>query len=295
MRSRAVVRILTLAALVAASGCSKTDDVALERKVFGETPRIESFEVEFNPAEVVSCDITEEFLLQLCATFDLRGLQASAPIVVSGKLGSLLLRAHVTDADTTTEQDNILLVAASYILDGTPAQEKTLIMRDDGGEATFKSPQQDASLGGKNCTEQNGTCGCLLREYDVDTNDPVARDGTFTRGAPIVDSGTPRVLLDCVQRDRRQVPVLISDPSTTLSFRLDAVDRQGNLATFPNRPTITTGDFSLENPRLTCAGDPCGCCIFQNPGNYPTECSDLPGLTGPPGSAYEGGVCIDIF
>jgi hypothetical protein len=219
-------------------------------------------------------------------------VQETSPIVISGKVSTLELQARVTDADTTVEQDNILLVGASYILSGTPDQEKTLVMRDDGGSDKFLLDQYDQlTLGSKNCTgnSDEGICTCGPARFEVDTNDATARDGTFTRAVTIVDGGTSLLLQDCILQFRRQTPVIV-EPGTTLQFRLDAVDRQGNLATFPNQPSIVTGDFSAETNRLVCTGDECGCCLLQSQGS-PSLCSGKPGLNGPPGSGYEQGIC----
>jgi hypothetical protein len=276
---------------VSVAGCSKTEDIAPERKVFGEPPRIESFEIEFKPEATVSCDVTEILLGQLCV-LGVPGAQATAPIEVSGPYSSALMRARVVDPESTPERTNLLLVAASYRVPDS-MEENTFVLLDDA--TVFQRPQQDERLGGKDCGESEGVCVCQPKIYDVDVNDEVAGDQTFTRGLAIVESGTPAILLDCILDQLRRDPVFGIPPGATLSFRLDAIDRQGNLDTFPEERTITVGDFTGQEIRLTCTGDECGCCIYTHPGDYPQVCIGKPGLIGPPGSGFENGICVDLF
>jgi hypothetical protein len=289
MRSRAFARALLVLAAVGASACSKTEDTAPERRVFGEPPRVETFEAVATTRDVVTCDIGESIRLQLCAF----GIIIDRPeIEISGPYTSLVLQARVVDPDSTAERTDLLLVAASY---ATPSNEEhTLVMFDDGGATQFLIASKDTNDlsggGGKACTQNPDTqvCTCQRQDFAVNSNDPTALDSVFTRAIGIVDSGTPGVLNDCIAEKTERLPVIL-DAGTTYSFRLDAIDRRGNLDTFPERHSITTGNFNDEPSRVTCSGDECGCCLVTSQ-NRP-ECNGKPGLTGPPGSGYEDGVC----
>lgn len=294
MRFRAAVQVVLVATVLVASGCSKTEDVAPEKKVFGNSPRVDSFTLLAMTEETVTCDLTQLMRNRLCYQ-ELVGAQEMAPIVISGHYTKVFLEARVEDPDSTPQESDLLLVAGSYINVGDPGKnEKLILLFDDGGPTIKLEPQKDM-VNGLNCTSEpdpeTGFCKCQAKTFELNSGDPVARDNIFTRGFAIIDAGTPPDLLDCLHDANRQSLQIITPPGSTLEFRLDAVDRRGNVDTFPVKKTLVTGDFNDENPRLICTGDPCGCCLFEHPQTYTLECGGIEGMRGPPGSFFESGAC----
>jgi hypothetical protein len=137
------------------------------------------------------------------------------------------------------------------------------------------------------------------------SNDSTDTDNIYTRGFAWV--GTPSVFLpppstipsgtaafdliqDCVAKYTNRAP---ADGTAffgrSVSFKIEAVDREGNLATWPQQPAVT-----VPPTGFTCTGDPCICCFMSSSDpnqDPPVGCKGLPGLVGVPGSGYENGLC----
>jgi hypothetical protein len=297
-----------LAILILSSvACSKTQDTAPERKVFGEPPVIKSATMTFQN-KAVSCDWGTAFDCSFksdpCA-FDpddgvgpdgIRftrddcgfGFEESDPgnvvqvtpgpsLFISGTYQELSFRAEVTDPNTTPARSDILLVGASFVVPSASSpQEDTLVMLDDGGSNSFLYVQT-AGLGiFENCSvASDGTCTCSQAEYVLNSNDTAPGDGKFERKFALFnlpDQNVRGFLQDCIAKQYHQAPKTAA-PDLTFDFRIDAVDRSGNITTWPNRPQVTT-----TRDTYTCSGDQCLCCILRsNIG----DCGGCEGMVGP--------------
>ncbi|MBI1951984.1 MAG: hypothetical protein HYS34_11565 [Acidobacteria bacterium] len=299
--------LLPLAALATLS-CSKTQDTAPERRIFGDPPTIQTVEQNFfDPAFHVSCDFSEIVVGQVCELSGeakiivepqpgpgwVRGrkpglgsvVNPEAGVFVEGTYGEATMRVTVTDPNSTSAQNNILLVSASFIKPDSK-NEDSIVMFDDGAENHFMFPQR-VSTPGESCTGVNdpteATCKCVGTSYPLDSGDTNKNDDEFTRRLAFHKPTANPYLLDCIQRDRHATLILAST-GTTFTFKIEAVDRQGNLSTWPQSLPLTTGDDSFD-----CTGDPCGCCVLQF-GGLDSACNGLEGMTSP--DVFPDGLCV---
>ncbi len=298
---------LLLLAAVATLSCSKTQDSAPERRIFGDPPLIQTVKQDFfDPAFHVRCDFTEIVVKQVCelsspSNYMLeaqpgvgwvkgRGLGTGLPTVdagvfVEGTYGEATMEVKATDPNSTPAQNNILLVSASYIQPDSKS-ENSLVLFDDGAENHFMFPQRVGAIGESCTVDPDGFCDCSLTSYPLDSGDPVKNDSEFTRRMAFHKPTANPYLLDCIQRDRHDT-LVFAPTGTTFEFKIEAVDRQGNLSTWPQSLPLTTGDDSFD-----CTGDPCGCCILQF-GGLDAECTGLPGMTSP--GDFPDGLCCTVF
>ncbi len=314
MTSRTIRRALLPAAVLAALSCSKTQDTSPERRIFGDPPTIQSVDPEYFTAQsAISCDFTEIVSRQLCRQInDVGGnIQASdiqaqpgcgwfginedgtpkmntvcedrAGVFVEGSYGEARFVASVKDPNSTTEQSNILFVSSSFVQPPPSTTEISLVMFDDGKATKFPNAQKVSTIG-EDCSEE---CVCINKTFGVSSGDDTAKDGVYTRKLAFVRTNSNEFLLDCIMRDREET-LTFMDPGSALSFKIEAVDRQGNLATWPQKLNLTTGEDNFN-----CNGDSCGCCFMQGKGGLPAECKDLPGLI-IPGFAPNG-LCVDAL
>jgi hypothetical protein len=288
---------------VSVVACSKTQDTAPDRRVFGSPPTIQSVETDnppwFDPKKPISCDFTQVIEAMICflgGPSDLQAIKgggwtngvidpvdsAEAGVFIEGTYGEAIFRVRASDPDSTPAQNNILLVSSSFkeIESNT---EVSLVVFDDGSFNKFKNTQRKGPPGEDCKINTDGTCTCDLGVYEVSSGDQTANDGLFTRKVGMYDARTQAFLLDCILREAHETLVIIPAGST-VNFRIEAVDRQGNVATFPDNLTAVT-DSSIS--AFKCNGDPCGCCILQNNG-LPQECHQLAGMVGP---SYPDGLC----
>ena len=70
-----------------------------------------------------------------------------------------------------------------------------------------------------------------------------------------------------------EVATLDVEGGEILDFRLDVVDRAGNITTWPEQLSATA-----QQSTFTCRGDECLCCLLEN--QIFTSCSQLPGFGG---------------
>src|SRR6185295_2516 len=109
---------------------------------------------------------------------------------------------------------------------------------------------------------------------------------TFTRKLALVDKlsmpypGNDGYLLDCVARDTGDTPILASR-GDVYNFKVEAVDRQGNLATWPVKLPAVVGSSTFS-----CNGDPCACCVKLQ--SDFSVCSQLDGVFTPD---FPNGLC----
>ncbi len=287
MTDRRILLGGTLAlALIPLTACSKTEDKAPETKIFGRPPVIEQV-VPFTTTQVtVSCDFTNAFNYSLPILLG-SNVQIAGPLLIGGIYTQINMEVKVSDPDSPADptKTDILLVSASFIPDPlvkTP-EEVTLVLFDDGGTLKFDYPQSGSVY--EDCsTSPTGQIVCRQAiRIPLTSNDKTQYDGTYTRHFALVNltlQGPGAALFrDCVASANHQYPYS-SPPLRQLSFRVDAVDREGNLTTFPQRQTITS-----QKSDFTCSGDPCLCCYLrlgvQDVTSPDGQCRGLPGLTGP--------------
>jgi len=302
----AILPVIGLAVL----SCSKTQDTAPERRLFGDPPTIRSVSFEhtddngfqvpgFGTQTFIKCNFTEILLKQVCE-FGFAGLVPQAGggwtyngttgkgsigdnptndpgIFIQGTYGEAIFQVSVTDPNSTTAQNNLLLVGASY----QPPDEKTettLVLFDDGGIIKFKNAQASGPPGEDCSIKTDGTCVCAGAMWDVTSGDITPKDDMWSRKIAFVNSQTHPFLKDCIMRDRNETLSVPTPPNTTLTFRIEAVDRQGNLTTWPTKMVgVTDPNFG----KFACNGDPCGCCFLWTQSPADPLCNHLPGMTGP--------------
>lgn len=282
MRDRWVVLAGALAlALLPLGACSKTQDTAPETKIFGQPPVFESTPI-LDPGlpESVSCDFTNAFNVGLPKRLG-ANLQVAGPVFVGGTYTQLAMHAKVSDPNGLSD---ILLVSASFIPDPTATvkQEATLVLFDDG--STLKFDYTQTGIVEEDCNSSSGTVTCQQAvSIKLTSNDPIKGDGNYTRQFALVNLNTQgpgaAFFRDCVATQNHQAP-FASQPGVQLSFRIDAVDNEGNLTTFPTRLLATAVPSTF-----TCSGDPCLCCFLrlgiQDVTSPDGQCRGLPGLFGP--------------
>lgn len=307
MFRRTLFALLPLAVLTTLS-CSKTQDTAPERRIFGDPPTIQSVPQDFfDDAFHVRCDFTEILVKQICELSGegrisveaqpgvgwVRGRDPAlgsipttdAGVFVEGTYGEATFKVKAVDPNSTPEQNNILLVSASYIQPDSKS-ETSLVLFDDGAENKFMFPQRKDGVGESCEVDTDGLCHCSLTSYPLDSGDTDKNNGEFTRRLAFHNPNANPYLLDCIMRDRHDT-LIFAPTGTTFEFKIEAVDRQGNLSSWPQQlPLTTTGDS------FDCTGDPCGCCILQV-GGLTDECQGLPGLISP--DSFPDGLCCTVF
>jgi len=295
MKNRTIPASIVVMVAIATFSCSKTQDTAPERRVFGDPPAIETVEPNFfDPLRHVECDFTTIMSGFFCerSLHDIqfvagagwpvdpsRTPSATPGVFIEGDFGEITFKVKVSDPNSPPPpgQTNILLVSASYP-DPDPATktETSLVLFDDGSFNKFKFPQKVTSVG-EDCTiDTNGSCSCFLAKYDVVSGDQTGGDGTFTRKLALPDKkslnfpGADGFLQDCIMRNTGDTPILASQ-GDVYDFKIEAVDRQGNLTKWPVRLKAVIGTSSFD-----CNGDPCACCFMQS--NDPLQCACLEGV-----------------
>jgi hypothetical protein len=307
MKNRTIPASILVMVAIATFSCSKTQDTAPERRVFGDPPVIETVEPNFFEAQRhIECDFTPimrgffcpffgndvEFIAgrgwQLVPPHDSGPISAEPGVFIDGDFGEITLKVKVSDPDSPPPpgQTNILLVSASYP-DTDPANktESSLVLFDDGSFNKFKFPQKITGFGEDCSIDANGVCNCYGAKYDVLSGDQTAGDGTFTRKLALPDKRSlpppaDGFLQDCILRDTGDTP-LLSSQGDVYDFKIEAVDRQGNLTKWPVRLKAVIGTSNFA-----CSGDPCACCFMQT--NDVSQCSGLDGVLTP---AFPDGYC----
>jgi hypothetical protein len=177
----------------------------------------------------------------------------------------------------------VLIVAASF---DHPESGIELVLFDDGSAFIFPFDQR-AELP-EDCPDDDfGSCPCNRKIYPVTTGDAGAHDDVYTRDLAFLDRSTipPGFLQDCIMQRYRDIPIDFVAGST-LEFRVEAVDRQGNWTTWPLRSTATVGTGAF-----TCTGDECGCCLLTSA----DRAVDCKGKAGMPSIDFPAGICLSAF
>jgi hypothetical protein len=292
---------LTMAlTLLATLSCSKTADTSPATGLYGDPPVIQQASITA-PRVTVSCDFTDvaQYFNRHIPSFDggleIPDIVVNRPFLISSTFSEVQMTATITDAQNTPDQSNILTVTGSYLLPGSgtdaPKEETTVIMLDDGGTNTFQYGQ--ASTMPEDCTtDMMGNISCDRKTYNLTSNDATADDGRYTRYIAFIKPALTQAIdilaKDCIVAQRHDTffnGEKIGDAGSTLTFKLEVTDREGNLTTWPQSMTVTSGETVSE-----CSGDPCLCCILQ--GDF-SQCHGKDGLISP--SQAPNGVCYDML
>ncbi|MEK7283229.1 MAG: hypothetical protein AAB249_05415, partial [Acidobacteriota bacterium] len=159
-----------------------------------------------------------------------------------------------------------------------------LVLFDDGSENVFDIAQ-------KATVEEAcviGTCPCVEAIYKVMSGDLDKRDDQFTRIFALFNPAAPPFFQDCILRDVNVVGAT-GAAGSRFDFKIEAVDRQGNLAVWPATLTAVAGKDTFA-----CNGDSCGCCMLHTFSQLAqiTDCIGQPGMLSP--SYKDGGVPIGV-
>ncbi|HYV86851.1 MAG TPA: hypothetical protein VFB49_13140 [Patescibacteria group bacterium] len=262
------------------------DAVDFASQPFGRPPVIQQAEA-VTETETVSCDFTQVAELGVCAFTGLSDVRALPPgVFIEGSYTALRLSALVTDADSIPGRTDILLAIASYLdpRPSTPPTEVSLLLLDDGSSAAFPSQQKAQWL--EDCSDATpDACVCRAQVFALTSGDAISGDDRYTRRVALVNPSTNPLLRDCITQQAPQFQVLLA-PDASIGFTFEVVDREGNLSRWPVEPAIREGTDTLS-----CAGDPCGCCLLLSidpTSPPPAGCSGLEGMISP---ALPGGVC----
>ncbi|HEU4401016.1 MAG TPA: hypothetical protein VFT43_02810, partial [Candidatus Polarisedimenticolia bacterium] len=153
-----------LVAALMLAGCSKTEDTAPERRVFGSPPAIESVSVVATQ-DTVSCDFTAAFDCALindpCSfdynadpfqcpvtdptnpAYDFDGPNivhvTPGPLMIGGTYTKVHFEVKATDPESTPGHSDILLVSATYPVPDAKGEhpENTIVLLDDGSHQSF--------------------------------------------------------------------------------------------------------------------------------------------------------------
>jgi hypothetical protein len=309
MRRSAVVAILAVGLLL--GSCSKTQDTAPETRLFGTPPVIQNVTLSTSGLGTATCDFSKVLEGTFCDVGFALASHPEAEITVN--FTEMNFAVQASDPDTKTGgQNDILLVSASYVKSnqGNPV-ETSIVLLDDGKSNHFNFQQQGTDFFEDCRQEQFAACSspglhCQTANYDLTSNDPIANDGIFSRGFALtsgrwlltepadVNLGSTKTALgaNCIALAKAQFPVIadvgIGQP---VNFKIEVVDRAGNLTTWPVRPEAV-----FSQTTLSCTGDACGCCFLMS-GDPKADCVDKEGMHGAPGTPFEDGAChhLDLF
>jgi hypothetical protein len=298
MKTRMLALLGALLALVV-NGCSKTEDTAPENRIFGDPPVIQS--VDFvGSQQTIVCDVSNFVRVQLCAAFGFAPstyTMQQPTINLSLSYTDILMKVRATDPNSTPTTNDVLLVGASYVHD---SKETTLLVFDDGSQLQF--PQLQAVPEPTDCSDYHfdatsdfcptfgfpDTMPCKNVTYQLASNDATASDGEYSRGYAFATfQGTfAPAAIDCFAQELKRPTVSTEGVvNHELGFKIEAVDRSGNIATWPTSPSVL-----VTGSDLVCSGDDCACCLLSS-ANALVDCRGKDGFFGAPGTGYEGGFC----
>ncbi|PYS96150.1 MAG: hypothetical protein DMF50_05850, partial [Acidobacteria bacterium] len=219
-------------------------------------------------------------------------------LITQSNYTQIFFKVQATDPDSTASNTDILLVSASFVTDpnATDKQETTLVLFDDGSKTDFPYVQPKAPVGLEDCTVTYtdpskttlSTCDCQQGRYVLRSGDAVKGDGSFERGFALFnvrEQNGNTLIGDCIAREKHQAPFSSTVAGVTLEFRIDAVDKAGNVVTWPTKLTAT-----VNQNTFVCSGDECMCCILKT--GVPRSCQGIPGLIG---TLTPEGVCNSVL
>lgn len=315
--TRILTPFLSLAFLAVLS-CSKTQDTAPERRIFGNPPTIQSVDpVFYEPEATAKCDFTD-IAFNLFCDFQFSDVEvqagrgwtlvsgnpdpvfsdvpsATAGVFIEGTYSRLTFKVKVTDPESTPQQSNILLVSSSYVQSegGSDSQsENSLVLFDDGSENEFDIAQKASVFGVCPVDLACAPFSCHGAVYKVKSGDLDKGDDQFTRVFAITNPTALPFFQDCLLRSENVVGTTGPEGSR-FDFKIEAVDRQGNLAAWPDTLTAVAGRGTFA-----CNGDSCACCMLHvfsgiNIGVEITDCKGLEGSVSP--ASFPNGFCKDII
>jgi len=189
-----------------------------------------------------------------------------------------VVMAHVTDADSTPEQDDVASVTAELTFSPQPPDPRNDIpVLDDGALTPLTFPGFITTVG--TCYEDPvaGVCNCVAKAAPAYSGDAVMGDGIRTLETSLTLPADPSFWAlgaGCVIESRPRSALLRAPESIPpLYVTLRATDRIGNV-------TSTTTLVTPSNASMSCNGDACGCCLLLSR-NPAAECSGLPGMPSP--------------
>ena len=123
----------------ASSGAVRPNLHPCEPRNFGHPPVIQSVTFWVNQQEFVQCDFTTLLEDYFCVN-GIPGTRADPGVFLEGTYTRLQFQVRATDPDSTPEQENILLVAASFT-DPNSGGETSLVLFDDASQNLFRVNQ----------------------------------------------------------------------------------------------------------------------------------------------------------
>jgi hypothetical protein len=284
-------------------GCTKTQDTAPETRIFGSPPTINSVALNAGGLGTAVCDYGPTLEGYLCPSVDPSEFPNGFPAVtISVRYTEATFSVSVSDPQSTPAASDILLVSASYkTTAGSKPTEISLVILDDGSSNSFIYKQSGTMP--EDCSE--GACLCKGADYSLTSNDKVANDNIFTRGFAVISSsialtaptgfpvGNTDVARNCIANANKQFPAFVDlGLGGTKPFKVEAVDKEGNLTLWPTQPTITLTqtNFTCSSADVPGGASSCACCILLT--TDPTKCHGLPGLVG---NDFPNGICNDIL
>jgi len=230
----------------------------------------------------VACDCTAAWNYALLYDYGLDVQVTPGPLLLGGSYTEITSNAVVSDPDSIPNQNDVLLVAASYGI-GAPDPLVYVPLLDDGPAYSASFLQQGGIR--EDCAGAPLPSACSFATYATGSGDATAADDGYTRRIGFVNLNTAGpgapFLADCIAR-ARALDVRQAAPGTLLAFEISAFDRSGNVTIWPTQPEVT-----VDAASFSCSGDPCLCCFLLN-GVIDAPCAGLPGLAGP---AAPAGVC----
>lgn len=253
---------------------------------FGPPPTIHSVFADVIQ-EHVACDFTQMLEMSLCS-FGIVGARATLPVVLDGTHDSLSLVARITDPDDSPEQTDILDVRADILREGSSRPLHRAELADDGSAEIGFETQRVPSLG-EDCFEDPdlGICTCFSARYATYSGDSAPADAVYTRELGIFDHSSSQLLADCAM-DVGGRGTLNASGGVVLDLSVQAMDRQGNVSTWPE--SVTTGFNTLG-----CSGDACGCCLLLASTSTQGDIFGCAGLQGMPSTEFPCGLCVGLF
>lgn len=276
----------TLPVLASPTDLTKSETLAgahaCNEGAYGPPPVFHSASVLMNE-RLVACDFTHMLETVFCS-LGVPGTEATQPVVLSGSYDHLEIEAHVTDLDSTPDQNDVVDVHAQL------ARQSLLIVPlvDDGSSQIVLHPQ--LGLVGEDCFDDPllGACFCTSASYPIASGDGVTGDAVYSHRDALMSIVQIRLLADCAMKSDHHNPLFFL-PGSSLEISLQASDRIGNVSVWPEPIHLTTGLRSQA-----CSGDPCGCCLLVSFDGQ-TGVSQCAGLEGMPSPTFPCGFCVEAL
>jgi hypothetical protein len=278
----------TLSVLASPSNLTKSETAAVAHAcnegAYGPPPVFHSASVLKNE-RLVACDFTHMLETIFCYS-GVPGTEATQPVVLSGSYDHLEIEAHVTDLESTPEQNDVVDVHAE--LARSDGSRLIVPLIDDGSSQIVA--QEQASVLGEDCFDDplRGVCVCTNARYPIVSGDDVTGDAVYSHRDALMSPVQIGLLIDCAMKSDHHSYLFVR-PGSSLEISLQARDRIGNVSVWPEPIHLTTGLHSRA-----CSGDPCGCCLlfaFERQ----SDISQCAGLEGMPSPTFPCGFCVEAL